>query len=160
VSRGYDQWAAAKLRSGQQYAGELMVFIRTNPFRVGVLQYSKCASVRLVNATQDPRVIVQQTLVQLRSMYRAGYDYAKAGIVRSESMDKTGLQRDMFGRPSIHESNSERSLRLMAVMDEINCKSRATICMAREAGPAAYAMRREHLSQAYTASWSELPEVR
>jgi DNA polymerase V len=126
-----------------------MVFIWTNPFRACVLQYSKSASVQLVNATQDSRVIVQQALVQLRSMYRAGYDYAKAGIVLSESVDKTGLQRDIFGRPSIHESNSERSLRLMAVMDEINRKSLATICMAREAGPAAYAMRSEHLSPTF-----------
>ncbi|PXX89129.1 DNA polymerase V subunit UmuC [Marinobacter vulgaris] len=152
--------ATGKLRGGRQYAGELMVFVRTNPFRADVPQYSKSASVRLVSATQDSRVIVQQALTQLRSMYRAGYDYAKAGIMLSELVDETGLQRDMFDLSSANDGKGERSARLMAVMDEINRKSRATICMAREAGPAAYVMRREHLSPAYTTNWSQLPEVR
>tara|TARA_R110001583_G_scaffold195544_1_gene375827 strand:+ start:199 stop:1323 length:1125 start_codon:yes stop_codon:yes gene_type:complete len=152
--------ATGKLRGGRQYAGELMVFVRTNPFRADIPQYSKSASVRLVNATQDSRVIVQQALAQLRSMYRAGYDYAKAGIMLSELVDDTGLQRDMFDLSSTNDGKGERSARLMAVMDEINRKSRATICMAREAGPAAYAMRREYLSPAYTTNWSQLPEVR
>ncbi|WP_228285760.1 MULTISPECIES: DUF4113 domain-containing protein [unclassified Marinobacter] len=44
-------------------------------------------------------------------------------------------------------------------MDSINRKSRATLCMAREAGPGSYAMRREHLSPAYTTDWSQLPSV-
>ncbi|WP_281242323.1 DUF4113 domain-containing protein [Halopseudomonas yangmingensis] len=32
--------------------------------------------------------------------------------------------------------------------------------MAREAGPAAYAMRRGHLSPAYTTDWEALPWVK
>lgn len=93
-------------------------------------------------------------------MYCSGFDYAKAGIMLSELVDETGLQRDMFDVPSATQEKGERSVRLMAVMDEINRKSRATICMAREAGPAAYAMRRENLSPAYTTNWLQLPEVR
>lgn len=152
--------AAAKLRAGEQYAGELVVFIRTNPFRADVPQYSRSVSVNLVNPTQDSRLIVQQALRQLRSMYRPGYDYAKAGVMLGDLVDKTGRQRDMFESTPTDENTDERSRRLMAVMDEINRKSRASICLAREAGPAAYTMRRAHLSPAYTTDWSQLPGVR
>lgn len=151
--------ATEKLRRGQQYAGELMVFIRTNPFRPGVPQYSSSASVRLVNPTQDSRVIVQRTLAQLRSIYRPGYDYAKAGVMLGELVDKTGLQEDLFESSSSKSSDSGKPERLMAVIDEINLKSRTTLFMARAAGPAAHAMRREHLSPAYTTDWNALPGV-
>jgi DNA polymerase V len=156
----YATRATEKLRGGQQFTGELIVFIRTNPFRTNVAQYSKSASVKLVNSTQDSRLIVQQALGQLRSIYRSGYDYAKAGVMLSELVDETGLQEDLFEPFGIENSGRAKSERLMAVMDEINRKSRATLCMARAAGPTAYAMRREYLSPAYTTDWKALPEVR
>ena len=155
----YATRATEKLRKGQQYAGELMVFICTNSFRPGVPQYSRSASVRLVNSTQDSRLIVQKTLVQLRSIYRAGYDYAKAGVMLSELVEEAGLQDDLFESATNGHSDSGKSERLMAVIDEINLKSRATLFMARAAGPAAHAMRRGHLSPAYTTDWSALPGV-
>jgi len=155
----YATRATEKLRRGQQYAGELMVFIRTNPFQATVPQYARSASVRLVNPTQDSRVIVQQALRQLRSLYRAGYYYAKAGVMLSELVDETGLQVDLFEAGG-SDTNSDRAERLMAVMDTVNRKSRATLYMAREAGPAAYAMRRGYLSPAYTTDWAALPKVR
>ena len=54
--------ATEKLRAGQQYAGELMVFIRTNPFKTTAPQYSRSTSVKLIKPSQDTRVIVQQAL--------------------------------------------------------------------------------------------------
>lgn len=156
----YATRATEKLRKGHQYAGELIVFIRTNPFRPGVPQYSRSTSVRLVNPTQDSRVIVEKTLIQLRSIYRVGFNYAKAGVMLSELIDEAGLQEDLFESASTDSSGSGKSERLMAVIDEINLKARATVFMARAAGPSAHAMRREHLSPAYTTDWIALPKVR
>lgn len=155
----YATRATEKLRKGQQYAGELMVFIRTNPFRPGVPQYSRSTSARLVTPTQDSRVIVQKALIQLRSLYRAGYDYAKAGVMLSELVDKTVLQEDFFESARAENANRGKPERLMAVIDEINLRSRTTLFMARAAGPAAHAMRRGHLSPAYTTDWNSLPKV-
>lgn len=156
----YTARATAKLRGGQQYAGELTVFIRTNPFKTATPQYSRSASMRLVNASQDSRVIVQQALRLLRLLYREGFEYAKAGVMLSELVNETELQDDLFESAATNAPDSARSERLMTVMDEINRKSRATVYMAREAGPAAYAMRRQYLSPAYTTVWDELPLVR
>lgn len=77
----------------------------------------------------------------------------------SELVDETGLQEDLFESPSTDNSDSGKSERLMAVIDEINLRSRATLFMARAAGPATHAMRRGHLSPAYTTDWNALPRV-
>ena len=151
--------ATRKLRDGEQYAGELMVFIRTNPFRATDSQYSRSASLRLISPTQDSRVILRHALNMLRSLYRNGYDYAKAGVMLSELVSAGGRQGDLFAGPAVSDVTNTRAAKLMAVMDEINQKSRSSICMAREAGPAAYAMRREHLSPEYTTNWKQLPRV-
>jgi DNA polymerase V len=146
--------ATEKLRKGGQYAGALMVFFRTNSFRTELPQYSNSASVGLTAPTQDSRVIVQQVLSLLRPMYRPGYDYAKAGVMLSDLVNETAIQEDLFASPS--PGQDDRSARLMSVMDEINRKSRVKVCSARQAGPAAHAMRREHLSQAYTVTQGNL----
>lgn len=152
--------AAVKLRAGDQYAGELMVFIRTNPFKASAPQYSRSASVKLIQPTQDSRVIVQQALHLLRPMCRDGFDYAKAGVMLGDLVEEAGIQEDLFESNPESTTAAARSERLMAVMDAINRKSRATVYVAREAGPAAYAMRRGHLSPAYTTRWDDLPKVR
>ena len=149
--------ATEKLRKGQQYAGALMVFVRTNSFRADLPQYSNSASVNLITATQDSRAIVQQTLSLLRPMYRLGYDYAKAGVMLSDLVNGTAIQDDLFTSSS--PGQDDRAARLMSVMDEINRKSGTKVRSARQAGPAAYAMRREHLSPAYTTDWKQLPSV-
>ena len=91
-------------------------------------------------------------------MYRPGYVYAKAGVMLSDLIKEAAIQEDLFASPSLGQD--DRAARLMSVMDEINQKSRVKVCSARQAGLAAYAMRREHLSPAYTTDWSQLPEVR
>jgi DNA polymerase V len=91
-------------------------------------------------------------------MYRNGYDYAKAGVMLSDLVNAAAIQEDLFASPSLGQD--DRAARLMSVLDEINRKSRIKVRSARQAGPAAYAMRREHLSPAYTTAWSELPTVR
>lgn len=151
--------ATEKLRGSRQYAGELMVFIRTNPFKATAPQYSQSSSIRLLKPSQDSRIIVQQALELLRSMYREGFDYAKAGVMLGDLVDETGVQEGLFEATSGQAADSARSERLMAVMDAINRKSRATVSTARAVGPAAYTMRREHLSPAYTTDWNQLPTV-
>ena len=116
--------ATEKLRGGGQYAGALMVFIRTNPFKASAPQYSSSASVRLVTPSHDTRVIVQQALNLLRPMYRDGFDYAKAGVMLGELVRESGIQGDLFDSTAGQTADSARSERLMAVMDAINKKYR------------------------------------
>jgi DNA polymerase V len=149
--------ATEKFWKGGQYAGALMVFFRTNAFRTELPQYSNSASVGLITPTQDSRVIVQQVLSLLRPMYRPGYGYAKVGVMLSDLVNEAAVQEDLFASPS--PGQDDQAARLMSVMDEINRRSRTKICSARQEGPAAYAMRKEHFSPAYTTDWRQLPKV-
>lgn len=153
----YAARASEKLRAGEQYAGELVIFVRTNPFKAQSPQYSKSASIRFITATRDSRVIAQQAVALLRSLYRKNFDYAKAGVMLSDLVDATGLQEDLFGAGGHATAGEGRSERLMAVMDEINRKPRARVCMARQTRTGRYAMRQQHLSPRYTTDWSQLP---
>lgn len=103
---------------------------------------------------------MQKALDLLRPMFREGYEYAKARIMLSELTDASGLQDDLFEASAINPSDSARSVRLMAVIDEINRKSQAKIYLAREAGLGAYKMRRSYLSPKYTTAWTDLLVVR
>lgn len=150
--------ATDKLRSGEQHAGTVTVFIRTNPFRSELPQYSNSASATMITPTQDPRVIVQQILKLLRSLFRPGYGYAKAGVMLSDLVGRSEIQHDLFA--SIEPAENSRAARLLSVMDEINRKSSANVRSARQVGAASYAMRQDHLSPAYTTNWSQLPTVR
>jgi DNA polymerase V len=72
-------------------------------------------------------------------------------------VNETTIQEDLFASPS--PGQNDWAARLMSVMDEINRKSRTKVRSARQAGPAAYAMRKEHLSPSYTTDWNQLPTV-
>lgn len=148
-----------KLRGGDQFAGEIMVFIRTNTFRPGVPQHSRSVTTRLITPSQDSRVIVDKALELLRSIYRQGYQYAKAGVLVSELVTTSVRQADLFEAEPAETGGGTRSERLMALMDQINRRSRGALTTARQAGNNAYAMRRSHLSPAYTTNWRQLPVV-
>ena len=148
-----------KLRGGDQFAGEIMVFIRTNPFRSEVPQYSRSVTTRLITPSQDSRVIVDKALELLRSIYRQGYQYAKAGVLVSELVTTSVRQADLFEPEPAEPGGGARSERLMALMDQVNRQSRGALTTARQAGNNAYAMRRSHLSPAYTTNWRQLPVV-
>jgi DNA polymerase V len=79
-------------------------------------------------------------------MYRNGHDYAKAGVTLSDLVNAAAIQDDLFASPS--PDQDDRTARLMSVMDKINRELRTKVRSARQAGPAAYAMRREYLSPA------------
>ena len=148
-----------KLRAGDQCAGEVLVFIRTNPFRAEVPQYSRSVTVRLTTPSQDSRVIIDRALALLRSLYRQGYRYAKAGVLASELVTKSARQADLFEDELSDTQNINRSERLMALMDQVNRQSSGALTTARQTGNKAYVMRREYLSPAYTTNWHQLPRV-
>lgn len=100
-------------------------------------------------------MLTQAALEALRSFYREGVLFAKAGVILSNLMEEQGMTHELFERP-LRNSDS-----LMKVMDAINHKQgRGTLRLARdvEAGP--WKMNRDYLSAAYTTRWSDLPNAR
>jgi DNA polymerase V len=73
--------ASEKLRKQGSHTGQVLVFIRTSPFRQQDKQYSRSTVVPLRRPTDDSRAISQAELLGLASIFQPGCRYAKAGVM-------------------------------------------------------------------------------
>lgn len=150
--------AAEKLRQQESMASQVLVFLHTSPFAPGN-QYSRSVTVRLLRPTADTRSIVQVAVSGLRSIYRSGFDFAKAGVLLLDlgpAGDGQG-ELDLFG-------NSGARSGLMTAMDDINARfGKGAIRVASMGTPGKgqeWQMRRNRMTPQYTTRLSDLPVAR
>ena len=86
--------AAEKVRKQQSLAGDVMVFIRTSPFRKDA-QYSRSIVVPLLRPSADTSVIVQAAVTGLQAIYRPGYKYAKGGVMLLDLQPDSVVQAEL-----------------------------------------------------------------
>ena len=151
--------AAHKLRGQGSLAGQVLVFIRTSPFRPEA-QFSRSISLPLRRPSADTGVIVSAALRSLRAIYKPGYQLAKAGVMLLELQPNTVLQAELDLQ---RDEGLERS-RLMSAMDDINQRyGRGTVQMA-SAGLAgdrrAWTMKQARRTPGYTTCWADMPVAR
>lgn len=77
----YAARASEELRAGGHKAGHLSVFIRTGGFNTTEPNYSNSAVTRLNPPASDTRTILKHSIRMLDSIWRAGYRFAKAGVI-------------------------------------------------------------------------------
>lgn len=109
--------AAEKLRRQRSLCGQVLVFIRTSPFRK-TAQYSRTMVVPLRRPTDDTAHLVQAALLGLQAIFKDGYDYAKAGVMLME------LQSDQVQQMELRleeEPDRDRS-KLMQALDAVNTR--------------------------------------
>ena len=147
--------AAEKLRKEQQQAKLLTVFIRTSPYQNNTPQYSNALSAQLSRPSDDTRDLIQLSMSLLDQLWRDRYHYAKAGVVLSDFYDIGTYQAELFDQPSTHTNSRQ----LMNVVDTINHSGRGQVFFARQGVKKGWAMKREHLSPAYTTRWNGLIQV-
>lgn len=156
--------AGVKLREDQSVAGQVLVFIRTSPFRKGP-QYSRSAIVPLAHPTDNSQAILQAAHVALGSIYRPGFAYAKAGVILMDLMPNTVNQGelDLGEEPDERIHKPAGVSRLMRAADAINQRfGRGTVQIAalgvkRSAKP--WSMRQQLKTPAYTTRLSDIPMV-
>ena len=73
--------AAEKIRSDDQTAKRITVFIRTSPFQNDKNYYANSKDVDLPIRTNDSIELVKYALTALKNIYRKRYKYQKAGII-------------------------------------------------------------------------------
>lgn len=147
----YASGAAERLRMQDGAARVVTAFIMTNRFQTEYPQYAPSATVSLLSATNDTRVLVSCALALLRRIYREGYRYIKAGVMLDKIEPRRRAQLSLF------DQNPEASLRLMRAVDIINQRFgwdaiRVASCGRRPR----WKMRRERLSPCFTTQWDEL----
>ncbi len=152
----YVSRAAEKLRKQKSFAGSIYVYIRTSPFRPDDPFYSNGMTIPMPSPTDDTRQLVNVALWGLKHIYKANFNYAKAGIMLSELVPSEGVQVDLFSNGQVTLKSDE----LMAAIDQINCKmGKGSIKLASEGFRKPWKMKQENKSPSYTTKWEDVPKA-
>jgi len=143
---------AEKLRKQHSYAGVIMVFLQTNPFATNQPQYSNQVVIPLQVPTSDTTELINQALRGLKSIFREGYRFKKAGVIVSEIVPERPLQGDLFDN-----RNRDKFNKVMSVMDELNASyGRQKVKIAAQGFDRKWKLKNEKLSPCYTTNLSDI----
>lgn len=152
----YTARAAEKLRDEKQQAKVLTLSIHTSRFKAEHDNYNGSTTGALITPSSDTRDLNALAQQLLKRIWRDGYRYSKASVMLSdfyhENTYQTGLFDEVSPRP--------HSRQLMLVLDEIQRKGLGSVFLASQGMSNSWAMKREHLSPAYTTQWADLPWVK
>ncbi|HAU1599278.1 TPA: Y-family DNA polymerase [Legionella pneumophila] len=150
--------AWTKMRRQGLITQHLSVFVRSNPFREDLAQYSNSIGFRLVNPTDDVRCLTSAAKFCLKKIFRQGIQYHKCGVLMADLVDKQYRQMDLFHQPSDEEVIETENV--MKLIDGINQKyGPRTMRLAAEGFRKSWSMKRQLKSPHYTTRWSELPKA-
>lgn len=105
-----------KMRERSLCAVSLSVFVHTDGFRPDLPQYYNTAHRTLSEPTADTMTLTAAATQALRSVFRNGFAYKKAGIIINELTDGNHIQQSLFS----NAADRQRRQRLMAAVDSIN----------------------------------------
>ncbi len=147
---------AVKLRKQHSYASAMMVFVHTNSFRKDLPQYKRNIIVKFP-VTQNTLYLVKRAKEALRTIYKPGYQYKKAGVILMDLQQDTALQIDLFTQNKANESEQS----LVAAMDLINDKyGRNTVKLADLGLKNKHMLNQDKKSPNYTTNWDDIIEIK
>jgi DNA polymerase V len=147
----YTSRAAEKLRGDGSLANELNVYVRTSPYSQD--PYAESMTVKFPQPSDDTMFLVKCAMESLRSIYKPGLVYQKAGVTLSNLVPNEGQQLSLF-HP---QEDNAKSKRMMLALDQTNQKyGRGALFIAGEGVNKSWQIRSEYKTPAYTTSWNEL----
>ncbi|MFH2123412.1 MAG: Y-family DNA polymerase [Pseudomonadota bacterium] len=151
----YVSIAGEKLRKQGVEADTLNLFITTGPFDEQS-SYANNRTITLHRPTSSTPELINAALQCLKSLYKPGYRYRKAGVMLAGIVKQGYRQQDLFSfsRPAVKEDKQ-----LMTALDRINSKwGRSTLQYGMTtATDKPWAIQQRRKSPAYTTNWQELP---
>tara|TARA_X000000368_G_scaffold83996_1_gene63557 strand:+ start:440 stop:1702 length:1263 start_codon:yes stop_codon:yes gene_type:complete len=148
--------AAEKLRYEKQKCRLITVFIRSNKFNKRIKQIYVSKHINLLHPTSDSRIIVKSANQILDRIYRAGYQYSKAGVLLSDFVNNFGYQVSFFDKIA----DTASSERLMETVDQIKLRELAKIGFGNLGFKNTWKMKRQMKSKRYTTNINEIPLVK
>ena len=154
----YVSIAGEKLRKQGVEADTLNLFVTTGPFdeQGG---YSNNQTITLHRPTSSTPELITAALQCLKSLYRPGYRYRKAGVMLAGITSHGHRQQDLFSffQPAVKEDKQ-----LMTALDRINSKwgRQAIQYGMTTAEDRPWSVQQTRKSPAYTTNWQELPVVK
>ena len=147
---------AEKLRRQKSVANILTVFIHTDPFNPGDIQYNKSKTIPLPVATNGNSELVKYSLFCLRELFRTDYKFKKAGVIVEGLQSEQAFQADVFDKENRIIQN-----KLLSTVDNINGEfGRDKVKLAVQGSGKEWKLRQEKLSKRYTTNWNEIIEVK
>ena len=113
----YAARCAEKLRQQGTVASSVGVFLNTNAFREDLAQYWNFQEKRLLTPSSSTITITQAASDILKSIYRQGYQYKKAGVIVMNIGPDSPIQQDLF---DINAEQFQKMKQLDEVVDRIN----------------------------------------
>ncbi|MDI5933528.1 Y-family DNA polymerase [Halomonas kalidii] len=157
--RQHAQRCAEKLRAQGSLARAVYVFLKTNPHRPDLPQYSPGAIAELACPTDDSRAILHAASQALTAIYRPNVAFMKGGVMLIDLVDANRQQLSLLDTPE-RAAQRDKGHQLMAALDEINQKmGRGTVTLGRPSSGAAWHLRCAHRTPRWTTRWEELPSA-
>jgi DNA polymerase V len=145
-----------KLRAQGSMASVVKVFIATSYFATIDKRLSRSACTVLLRPTNDTRVFTEAAILLLREIYISGFDWAKSGVIVTETVEETGFVSDIFAPPE-----RPKSAQLMQALDKINrLAGPGTVRFGRESANRQLGIKQEFSSPRATTAWGELINVK
>ncbi|MBU0480601.1 MAG: Y-family DNA polymerase [Proteobacteria bacterium] len=151
----YTAIAAAKLRQQQSVASCLQVYINTDPFSKDQACYFGHRTTLLTGQTANTGELTRAAIRCLKTIYRPGHRYKKAGILLS------GLTSDACRQPGLFTPAADQQPELMAAIDRVNRHMGHYTLQYGVAGfRKDWRNRQDRRSPAYTTCWQQLVMVK
>jgi DNA polymerase V len=153
----YASRVAEKLREHGLATDNLTAFLETNRFKPEEPQYNPSRMIKLSEATNDTRELVDAAVRAGKLMWKDGFKFKKSGVVLADLVQPSKSQRTLFG---LSDEERARRGRLMAAMDRINLDhGRGALQLGGAGLKQGWQMRRERMSRHFTTRWDELLKV-
>lgn len=145
---------AEKLRKQNSCTNLILVFLHTNSHRKDHRQYGKNIVVKLPYPTNSSLTINKYAQIGLKSIFKEGYYYKKAGVMVMGIVPENQRQLNMFCE------ENPKHLSLMKTIDKLNkITGQKKVRLGSQDLGRTWKMRQERLSKKYTTDWNELLEV-
>ncbi len=149
---------AEQLRMQKSLCFELLVYVRTNPYKEGIVQYGASKSLRFNVPQNNTFALIKLALRALEEIWRPGLEYKKSGVRVSCIQDEYEYQLGLFEK-EISNHNESKQKTLMHVIDRVNAREgkRTLFSLACGIDHHTWKMRRDFCSPRYTTSWNHIP---
>ena len=152
---GYALNASEKIRSESLVTKSITVFVRTSPFQNRYGFYSNSKTIDFPMATNNSIEIVKSALNALKTIFKNGYRYQKAGVMLSHLSESTN-NKNLFSSERDEKINS-----LMKSIDNTNYRyGRSTLSLASAGVHKKWNSKRQRYSKIDTSDFHCLPTIK
>ena len=101
--------------------------------------------------------VIAAAMRVFRKIYRAGFEYKRAGVVVGDIVDDDAVQGSLFDENAGFRPKADR---ISEVMDKFNAPGQSLVRLATQRpGHYAEGIRRDYCSRLFSTEWSDLIEI-